>query len=324
MNARTAILLALLLWCLSFTLALKVDPWSQTRAAARQRSGSVLQMLLGDGRRLFANHFFLKADAYFHRGIYPGIFETAQRQEEMHMVTEGRKHPDTDHAGPHPEAHDPAHQHADEHEHEHDHNHDHDHPHGSHAMTEADQPKDWIARINRGLSPHGHEHLSKGDEREMLPWLRLAAELDPQQTLIYTTTAFWLRTHLGRLDEAEQFLREGLRHNPDSPEIYFELGNLYEQNHRDLGRARRLFEIALDRWQRQARSPEGAEPNEFLLEQILGHLATTEEATGQLPAALRYLEALRKVSPTPEAIDAQIRDLRARLTATNTPPATLP
>src|SRR5215472_1072956 len=42
------------------------------------RSESALNVLLGDGRRLFANYFYEKADVYFHSGFYPSMFERAQ------------------------------------------------------------------------------------------------------------------------------------------------------------------------------------------------------------------------------------------------------
>lgn len=276
----------------SFCLAMRLDPWSTSHAAARDRSGSILQILLGDGRRLFANHFFLKADAYFHRGIYPGIFDTAARLEETHMVMEG--------------SHD-----ADDHEHDH------------HEDVSEEGPRDWIARINKRLSPTEHVHLEGADAREMLPWLRLSAELDPQQTLVYTTTAYWLRSNLGRIDEAEAFLREGLRHNPNNPEILFELGQLYEQNRKDDAHAQRLWELALEQGRRRLQTttdPMERREGEYLLEQVLGRLARVEERRGSLASALRYLEALRLLTPRPEVIDQQIQELRARLPGTNTVP----
>src|SRR4051812_3792589 len=64
------LILALLLVC-CFTIATELEPWFQNWNAPRNGSASVLQMLLGDSRRLFANHFFAKADAYFHSGYYP-------------------------------------------------------------------------------------------------------------------------------------------------------------------------------------------------------------------------------------------------------------
>ena len=32
---------------------------------------------MGDSRQLFANHFFTKADVYFHSGYYPSVFDQA-------------------------------------------------------------------------------------------------------------------------------------------------------------------------------------------------------------------------------------------------------
>jgi hypothetical protein len=58
--------LALLL-ALCFTLAAYVQPRVQTWSD-RARSDNALDIVLGDGRRIFANHFFIKADAYFHSG----------------------------------------------------------------------------------------------------------------------------------------------------------------------------------------------------------------------------------------------------------------
>ena len=51
----------------------------------------------------------------------------------------------------------------------------------------------------------------------------------------YTVTAYWLRERMGKVDEAEKFLREGLRENPDSYEIMYELGRVYAENQNDPG-----------------------------------------------------------------------------------------
>ena len=32
---------------------------------------------MGDSQQLFANHFFTKADVYFHSGYYPSVFDQA-------------------------------------------------------------------------------------------------------------------------------------------------------------------------------------------------------------------------------------------------------
>src|SRR5713101_6636066 len=89
MTRRTStILILLLLIGTCFSLSTILQP----RAAAwsgRRDSGNVLKVLLGDGRRLFANHFFVKADVYFHSGYYPSIFDQAQAPKyTCHMTSQ--------------------------------------------------------------------------------------------------------------------------------------------------------------------------------------------------------------------------------------------
>src|SRR6266851_4609101 len=79
------VLLLLLLLAFAFSLATLLQPrvtqWSNAG------SDSVLNVLFGDGRRLFANHFFTKADVYFHSGYYPSIFDHAQQAPDPHHLT---------------------------------------------------------------------------------------------------------------------------------------------------------------------------------------------------------------------------------------------
>src|SRR6266566_9603446 len=75
MTRRTStILILLLLIGTCFSLSTILQPRAATWSG-RHDSGNVLKVLLGDGRRLFANHFFVKADVYFHSGYYPSIFD---------------------------------------------------------------------------------------------------------------------------------------------------------------------------------------------------------------------------------------------------------
>ena len=70
-------------------------------------------------------------------------------------------------------------------------------------------PRDWIERFGRHFMITEHTHLQGNNEREILPWLKLASELDPQKIETYTVAAYWLRD-MGKIKEAEGFLREGL------------------------------------------------------------------------------------------------------------------
>jgi tetratricopeptide (TPR) repeat protein len=156
-----------------------------------------------------------------------------------------------------------------------------------------------------------HTHLENGNEREILPWLKLSADLDPQRIDTYTVAAYWLRVRLGKPAEAEQFLREGLRANPDSPEILFELGRLYLENYTDPARARNLWELALRRWQEQEVARK--EPNSFVLEEVAANLARLDERAGDFADAIRYLELAKKVSPNPAGLELQIQELKQKL-----------
>src|SRR5207247_538400 len=141
-------------------------------------------------------------------------------------------------------------------------------------------PTDWIVRSGTHRAPSHHAHLGSGHdedqsspERELLPWLRLSATLDPQKIESYTVTAYWLR-QMKRYDEAVQFLRDGLRANPSSYEILLELGRVYAEGRKDSTTARNIWELALRRWNEQ--EPQKPKPNNFMLLQICTELARLE------------------------------------------------
>ncbi len=272
------ILLFLLAACLSLATSLqpRASNWSQ-----RGPSASVLQVLLGDGRRIFANHFFVKADIYFHSGYYPSIFDRRQAPKDAHHMT----------------AEEPGHEHQEE-EHEKE-------------MDFLGPPRDWFERFGRHFLVTEHTHLEGGNEREILPWLQLSAELDPQRVETYTVAAYWLRKRLGKVAEAEQFLRQGFRANPGSYEILFELGRLYYENHHDADQARNLWELAARRWREQ--EPGKKEPDNFALEEITVSLARLEEEQGHWGPAIEWLEQAKKLSPNPDGLQKQIDEARHKL-----------
>ncbi len=247
-----------------------------------------MKVLLGDGRRIFANQAFVEADVYFHGGYYPSVFDQTQApKNSRHMTAQEGS--------------------AEEEEHE-------------RQMNFLGPPHDWIERFGRHFLITEHEHLEGGREREILPWLKLSAELDPQRVDTYTVAAYWLRRQLGKPAEAEQFLREGLRNNPDSYEILFELGKLYKENYHDFARAQNVWELALRRWNEREKNKKSPDFHSF--EEITIYLARLEEDTGHYQQAMNYLEMASKVSPNPEALRGQIAALRAKTAQTNstTPP----
>lgn len=278
----------------AFGLAAGLEPWFQNWVGNRTRSANLLEVALGDGRKLFARHAYVKADIYFHSGVYPSIFDQRPAKAHMHTATGTRA--------------------------------------AQHSQAErggwGGPPRDWLERFSRHFYPTEHRHLGEPqrprggsksgtrdsavarEERELLPWLRLSAALDPQQPETYVVAAFWLRTRLNRVNEAEQFLREGLRANPGHPEILFELGRIAAEYHKDPDRARNLWELAARNWvERQSR---GGEADTLVYVQILAHLAKLEEEQKRYDRALQHLQALKEVSPHKEAIQRWIDEVAAQ------------
>ncbi len=287
--------------CLSTGLA----GWHNSLASTGSDK-SPLTVLMGDSRRIFAEHFYAKADVYFHSGYYPSIFDAPKRAERSHM--EGAqtvvKEAEAEHGKEAPSG---------EH-HEHDETCDHEAESAEEKEAEfLDKPRDIIDSFGRNFFITQHSHLETGEQREMLPWLKVAAELDPQKVQTYTVASYWLRSRLNKPIEAEQFLREGLRANPHSYEILFELGRIQKENHSKPDIARNLWELAIAKWKLQQAA--GLKPSEFNYEQILGFLASLEEEQGNLPKAIRHFEELKEFSPAREAIEKRIADLKQKVAA---------
>ncbi len=273
-NSR-AILILLLLLAAGVTLATVLQPVTP-QWTGHSPSDSLLKLVLGDARAMFARQFFVKADITFHSGFYPSVFDQARQAEEeenhvAHPGKEGEK-PEGSFLGP---------------------------------------PTDWIDRFGRHFRITEHTHLEGGNIREILPWLRLSADLDPHRIETYTTAAYWLRNRLGKVKEAEEFLREGLRANPNNAELLFELGRLDYENYHDPARARNLWELALRRWHEVEAKQK--KPNLFVLDEITTNLAHLEESAGHFDRAIEYLEQAKQASPNPADLDRQIQELRRKL-----------
>jgi tetratricopeptide (TPR) repeat protein len=294
MKISPRIALAALL-ALGFALAVDLAPraaeWSR-----RDKSGSVFAMMFGDGRKLLANQFFTMADIYFHSGYYPSVFDkNSEEEKEIISASHGKKETEEEEKN----------------------------------EDFLGKPMDWIEAFGRNFKITKHTHLENGNEREILPWLRLAAELDPQKVDTYTVGAFFLREHLNRPDQAEVFLREGLRNNPGNCEILFELGRIYHESAHDPDRARNVWELALRDWlkltvemQKENKLTAGQErDNNLIFEKITVNLARLEDETGHYPEAINWFEAAQKVSPARDALQQQIDAIKKKI-AEPRPPAT--
>jgi hypothetical protein len=280
------LLLALLVFC--FGLGAALQPQFQALENRRHQSNDFFHLLLGDSSRIFANSFFVKADEYYHSGFYPTIFDNKEAFQTPHLAEDtgavnSKNHgEETSFMGP---------------------------------------PRDWIDAFGRHFIPNRHTHLDEGgpaddlstsdNVREILPWLKLSARLDPDNIQTYTVTAYWLRIRMHKDKEAEQVLREGLRNNPQSYEILFELGRLYDESYHDPDRARNVWELAVRQW--SALDDDAKKENKLIFEQITTHLGQLEENAGNLPPALNWLQAAQTASMTPGELQKRIDDLKKKI-----------
>jgi tetratricopeptide (TPR) repeat protein len=300
---------------------LEVQRLNQTTV---QPGAGAFKKLLGDGRRLFAGQFVEMADVYLHSGFYPSIFDrrgAAATKAVVSGAAAGADH----HAHEHDE-HGKCLAVTNHDEHEHDEHGHCAHDHGAAGETEHERemnflgpPRDWLEGFIRKFRITKHTHLQQGEAKEILPWLRVAMELDPHAIETYTATAYWLRRELKRPELAEEVLREGIRNNPRNPELLLELGRLYHDDYEQDERARNLWLGALKLWQEQGEAQRDAGAR--LLGDIAIHLAHLEREHENWAAVLLYLELARVVSPNPEAIQKQIDEIRSKNSA---PAQTLP
>lgn len=291
-------LLIVLLLVACVGLAASLDRWFMSWQGNRAKNFNPLNIAIGDGQKIFAGHFYRKADVYFHSGMYPSIFDNNESFKTAHIGED---------AG------------------------------ATGSKNQGDEAnylggsRDIIDRFSRNFFPSRHTHLDEGgasghkadskelaeseggEVREILPWLKLAQELDPEEPLTYTVTAYWLRSRMNKVHEAELLLREGLKALPDHPALEFELGRIYFENNHDSARARNIWEHAVKSWQKQEASK--PDPDKFILEQILSHLAKLEEEAGNVSLAINYWEQVKILMPEREGIPQRIKELQDKLAA---------
>jgi tetratricopeptide (TPR) repeat protein len=111
---------------------------------------------------------------------------------------------------------------------------------------------------------------------------------------------------MGKLDDAAEFLHEGLRENPGSPQLLFDLGRLYFESRHDPVHARNVWEAALRNLGKLRDKDRGSDENIYAQEQILGQLARLEEQTNHPEKAIQWLEQLKGMSPSPDEIQKWI------------------
>ena len=295
-TSRTLWLLFIALFVLCFGLGAVVQPRFQQIENDNGQSDNFFILLFGDSSRLFANAAFIKADAYYHSGYYPTIFDNNQAFKTPHMAE------DTGAVASH---------------------------NSGEETAFMGKPRNWIDAFARHFIPNRHTHLNEGgptddlstssEVREILPWLDLATEMNPQDIRTYLVISFWLRTSLNQASEAEHVLRGGLRSNPGDPQLLFELGRIYFDNYHDTAQARKIWEAGVLSWENEKPGVPWSDrlkynnatfDDRFVFEQLEVHLAQLEGSLGNTEAAIVHLQRAKLASPKPDDIQKMIDELK--------------
>lgn len=156
------------------------------------------------------------------------------------------------------------------------------------------------------IGPSSHRHAEGVGVREIMPWLRLATEMDPRNVDAYLTTAYLLRTGVRRPDLAAEVLAEAQRNNPADYRVLSERARmLFSQQ--DDGRAAALLDAGIRLW------PGGQNPtNEqarMELSQMLSYRAFLFEIQGEPRKALELFRKASALFPENAALARRVRGL---------------
>jgi len=298
-SSRTLWLLLIALFVLCFGMGAGLQPRLQAIDNSNGQSNNFFIRLFGDSSRLFANAAFTKADAYYHSGYYPTIFDNNEAFKTPHMAE------DTGAIASHNQGEETAF---------------------------MGPPRDWLDAFGRRFIPNRHTHLDEGgpkddlsdssEVREILPWLDLATEMNPEDIRSYLVISFWLRTDLHQVPEAEHVLRAGLRNNPGNPQLLFELGRIYFDDYHKPDRARSIWQAGLQSWAREKPGVPISErlaynngnsanfDDRFVFEQLEVHLAQLEGSLGNTAAAISHLQQAELGSPDSAELQKMIDELK--------------
>ena len=105
--------------------------------------------------------------------------------------------------------------------------------------------EDWVQKILNQVRSRRHYHLHREDEKELLPFMTWAVELDPHNIEAILTTAFYLDRHFNRPIAARDLLLKGRRDNPGSWEITRDLAKFYFERRKDYAASEPIFRQAI-------------------------------------------------------------------------------
>ena len=161
-------------------------------------------------------------------------------------------------------------------------------------------------QVSAELAPERHAHLHGRDVREMMPWLKLAVELNPTDPELYLVAAFWLSREADHSDAALEILRAGQINVPFHYEIQLEKGRLLLHEGRT-AEAAEAFDAGLAFWP----GNNDPESKDIRLDRasLLQYRGLLYEADGNIAAARDAYREILDMFPSRHEIRARIADL---------------
>lgn len=255
----------------------------------------LLSKLFGESREVIGEQMYYQADIYYHSGV-PHAQDSDHDQHDAGQSYHGN-----------------------------------DHEHEENSRGENKTKADLWSRLNQRLKPRSPKHL-KGErqEKEILPWLWATVKVDPGNINAWRDGAYFLAGRLDRPEDGVRFLKSGLEHNPESPELYFDLGTVYFHHVKDRTAASSAFKKARKAWIEQwsvwierrggrseaEKATQGGDavPSQLLYYRILSYIGKIAELEEDNNRAIRvYKEALR-FAPSPrlkEDIQTRLEELKS-------------
>lgn len=214
MNAIGRVLVTLcgiaLVWCLVGFCGRDIERMPQV-----VKGDGALAVAFGDARETISRALVHKADSYFHGGI----------DMDCHHLG-GHHHDDNCKDGFH----------------EHDHDEDHDHDGAEHDFFD---PWRWINSHVR--APEIHRHLEGKQTVELMPWFWASVRADPHNIEAWTTTWYVANNSMKDKKLALSVVDEGLRRNPDDPDLLLCRGRtFYDRGHGNVAAAYAAFLAAFE------------------------------------------------------------------------------
>jgi len=231
----------LFLFLLSPALTLRLKPNDYTGGRSRDeydrmlRNRSAAAIILGEIRTSMSDIMFNKTELYLHSGVAYRLnldYDALSSKGEVRDMGQTPANPNA------PQGHQEV---ATDKTHEHEHENEPELPPGEENIfhcegadtvihTQAKDFRGFIGDLQREVKPWldpSKPHLHT-DGTELLPWYRLMTLSDPHYIRGYMIGAWWLKRQRtkNQLEAAVNFLKEGIRNNPDAFQLYLMRGEI--------------------------------------------------------------------------------------------------